>query len=294
MRVVRRSLAEALEHWGPGSREYGHVIDHLTLLQIEEGLVDAALAAMQRPDAVCDTDEDVCVHTLLAHSVAGHRDEVAAAFERLLQQAQLHDSSRARFAMLEVGLALLHVGIPVDDVRDRYFPRLATHPAGEFILRHLEGPVLLAAGDPAGAVAALTAVLTMPDPALYRPTVGSLRTLQARALLATGDRAAAVTVAREALADLSLWPGWRRERADALLRRLEGSTRTDGELTSREREVAALIAEGLTNGQIAERLFISPKTAAVHVSNILTKLGLSSRVEIAAWAVRHGMALQPS
>jgi DNA-binding CsgD family transcriptional regulator len=62
-----------------------------------------------------------------------------------------------------------------------------------------------------------------------------------------------------------------------------------GDLTARELEVAALLAEGLTNGQVAERLFISPKTAAVHVSNILAKLGLSSRAEIAAWAVRRGI-----
>ena len=67
--------------------------------------------------------------------------------------------------------------------------------------------------------------------------------------------------------------------------------RADGELTSREREVAALVADGLTNGQLAERLFISPKTAAVHVSNILAKLGLATRAEIAAWAVRHHVAL---
>ena len=69
--------------------------------------------------------------------------------------------------------------------------------------------------------------------------------------------------------------------------RLEGSTvRAVGDLTARESEVAALIADGLTNSQLAERLFISPKTAAVHVSNILAKLGLSSRTEIAAWAIR--------
>ena len=72
------------------------------------------------------------------------------------------------------------------------------------------------------------------------------------------------------------------------------SARGDGELTPREREVAALIAEGLTNGQLADRLFISPKTAAVHVSNILAKLGLSGRAEVAAWTVRHGVALEPS
>ena len=88
------------------------------------------------------------------------------------------------------------------------------------------------------------------------------------------------------------WPGVRKDRAESLARRLQGaSMRADGELTSREREVAALVADGLTNGQLAERLFISPKTAAVHVSNILAKLGLSSRAEIAAWAVRHNVAL---
>ena len=43
--------------------------------------------------------------------------------------------------------------------------------------------------------------------------------------------------------------------------------------------------------QLAERLFISPKTAAVHVSNILAKLGLASRAEVAAWAVRRELAI---
>jgi DNA-binding NarL/FixJ family response regulator len=127
---------------------------------------------------------------------------------------------------------------------------------------------------------------------LYVPIRGSLRTALAAALLATGDRALSLVVAQQAAADLITWPGWRRDRVEALIRRLEGGPRSDGELTTREREVAALIAEGLTNSQLAERLFISPKTAAVHVSNILTKLGLSSRAEVAAWAVRHGIVLQ--
>ena len=61
-------------------------------------------------------------------------------------------------------------------------------------------------------------------------------------------------------------------------------------LTPREREVARLLAEGLSNSQLAERLYISPRTAAVHVSNILSKLGASSRTEVAAWAVRDGLA----
>ncbi|HEX8863701.1 MAG TPA: LuxR C-terminal-related transcriptional regulator [Actinomycetes bacterium] len=57
-------------------------------------------------------------------------------------------------------------------------------------------------------------------------------------------------------------------------------------LTPREREVLALIADGRTNRQIAETLFISPKTASVHVSNILAKLGVANRGEAAAVAHR--------
>jgi DNA-binding CsgD family transcriptional regulator len=57
-------------------------------------------------------------------------------------------------------------------------------------------------------------------------------------------------------------------------------------LTARERDVLRLVAEGRTNRQIAEALFISPKTASVHVSNILAKLSLSTRGEAAALAHR--------
>ncbi len=60
-------------------------------------------------------------------------------------------------------------------------------------------------------------------------------------------------------------------------------------LSRREREVLALIAEGRTNREIGERLFISQKTVGVHVGNILSKLGVSGRVEAAAVAIRLGL-----
>jgi DNA-binding CsgD family transcriptional regulator/tetratricopeptide (TPR) repeat protein len=60
-------------------------------------------------------------------------------------------------------------------------------------------------------------------------------------------------------------------------------------LSNREREVLALIAEGRTNREIGERLFISQKTVGVHVGNILAKLGVSGRVEAATVAIRLGM-----
>jgi DNA-binding CsgD family transcriptional regulator len=63
-------------------------------------------------------------------------------------------------------------------------------------------------------------------------------------------------------------------------------------LTAREREVLGLLADGRTNREIAEALFISPKTASVHVTNILGKLGVQRRVEAAGLAIRLGL-VQP-
>ena len=71
---------------------------------------------------------------------------------------------------------------------------------------------------------------------------------------------------------------------------MAGVRRPRASSRAREREVAALLTEGLTNSELARRLFISPKTAAVHVSNILMKLHMASRAEVAAWAVRTGLA----
>jgi DNA-binding CsgD family transcriptional regulator len=58
-------------------------------------------------------------------------------------------------------------------------------------------------------------------------------------------------------------------------------------LTAREHEIVVLIGRGLSNRQIADELVISPATAARHVANILSKLGFTSRTQIASWAARH-------
>ena len=88
-------------------------------------------------------------------------------------------------------------------------------------------------------------------------------------------------------------------RLSALGRRtgLEAEERDDAAaplaaLTPRELEVLRLVSEGRSNKEIGEHLFISAKTASVHVSNILAKLEVSGRGEAAALAHRHGVTPQ--
>jgi len=65
-------------------------------------------------------------------------------------------------------------------------------------------------------------------------------------------------------------------------------------LTEREREVLVLVAQGLSNPQIADSLVISERTARTHFSNILGKLGVASRTQAALLAIREGIAPAPS
>jgi len=60
-------------------------------------------------------------------------------------------------------------------------------------------------------------------------------------------------------------------------------------LTPREREVLHLVAEGLTSGEIAGRLFISPRTAESHRANLMRKLGLRSRTDLVRFAFQRGI-----
>ena len=152
------------------------------------------------------------------------------------------------------------------------------------------GRVLAAAGEPEAAVAELERALAI-FARLGLP-YESARTHLAIAKTVPNDPAAA-REGRAALAAFErLGAGRDADDAAALLRSLGvAAARTGGRgagaLTRREREVLELLAEGHSNREIAARLFLTRKTVEHHVRNVLQKLGLRSRAEAAAYAVRH-------
>jgi DNA-binding CsgD family transcriptional regulator len=73
---------------------------------------------------------------------------------------------------------------------------------------------------------------------------------------------------------------------------LTGRAKPD-DLTVREREVAAFIAQGKTNGEIADELVVSKRTVESHIANILSKLGFTNRAQIVRWAIETGL-LRPT
>jgi len=128
----------------------------------------------------------------------------------------------------------------------------------------------------------------------HRYEVARSRWRWAEALLASGDSQAAAgqaAAARETALALGARP--LRDALDAFARRsrldIGAGVPAAGVLTPREMEVMRLVAVGLTNRQIGQRLFISEKTASVHVSNVLAKLGASGRAEAVDIAHRRGL-----
>jgi DNA-binding CsgD family transcriptional regulator/tetratricopeptide (TPR) repeat protein len=224
----------------------------------------------------------------LAFHLACRRGDLAAS-DRLLDQvlgALARQFWRSGDLAHDLVSAALRVGLPLPRVRV-----LATEtrsgdlPEDWRVL--VDAQLDEAAGDPG---AALERYQTLTGSVVLRPAVrGTVHTGAARCLHGLGRPEPASGHAATAARLLRRWGGWRVAQLDQVRAQLGLAPPTGGRpvtgagaLTPREREVALLVGAGLTNAELARRLYISPRTAAVHVSNILHKLGVPSRTEVAA------------
>jgi DNA-binding CsgD family transcriptional regulator len=152
------------------------------------------------------------------------------------------------------------------------------------------GRIAAAAGE-ADAAVTLQRAVNLYAGLRHRLDASRARLELARALAAAQPEVA-VDVARRARNELDALGAVRDAGAAAALLRTLGvkgrvGPRADGGLSKRETEVLRLLADGLTNAEIAGRLFLSPKTVEHHVGRIYRKLDLGTRAEAAAYAVRH-------
>ena len=229
----------------------------LALLRLAQGQATVAEAAIRR--VVAENQDRV------------ERARLLAAFVDIM--IAVDDVAAARPAAEELAAIAADVGAPYLDATSAY----AT------------GAVALAEGDAQAAMGDLRRAWTVWCELETPFYAARARVLIGFACRELGDDDTATMefdMARRAFVQLGAQPDL--SRLDALTAPLERID-TAG-LTGREVEVLELVASGKTNRQIAEALFISEKTVARHVSNIFTKLAVSSRAAATAYAYQHGLA----
>lgn len=253
---LRGDFAQAEESYRSASRAGREPEPGMSLLHLAQGRIGVATSSIRR---VLDETQDP----------AG-RAKVLPAYIEINLEAK--DLAAVRMAVDELQRIANDLGPP-------YLRAVATHAAGA---------VLLAEGDARSALAELRPAhvswleLDAPyEAARVRVLIG----LACRELGDDGSAELELDAARSAFETLGAVPEL--ERVSRLLR--VPSPKRQGGLSVRERELIALLASGKTNRAIAAELFISEKTVARHVSNIFTKLGLSSRAEATAYAFKNGL-----
>ena len=248
--------------------------------------------------AVLDTAPDIAIVRVtraLILLLLGRREEAAARYEQL----RLHVGEPA-FSSLAQGVPINMVAL-VEEFGDRPSAavlharlasrRVAASGAGVFgsepSAAYL-GRLAVVLGRPDDAIASFEEAVAVAGGIGARPSVVLNRIRLAGVLLDRGRPSDVPVAARLAAAAADEarrldMPGPLRT-ADALADRARRAVRQQDPLTVRERELADLVATGLTNREIADRLVLSERTVETHVRNILAKLGLANRTQVAAAA----------
>jgi DNA-binding NarL/FixJ family response regulator len=283
-------------------------VDQMLLLLVDLGEVDRAASVLALPaghGAAGDDGRRRPGRSLVEACMAATLQDLPAARHLLAEaSAALAELSTAdpdagwrHAAGIELAvLTALRAGIAAGELRrlvDAVARTTAERPRTSrlAVLDVAHGLVTEAEGDDAEALAWLESAIGPVTLSCGATVVATAHIAAARCCLRLGRPAEARHHLEEARPLLARWRGVRVQQLVNLRARLERAERHDdvGGLTPRELEVIALVAAGMTNVDIADKLFISRKTAGVHVSNILAKLDLTSRAEAAAWAARHAL-----
>jgi DNA-binding CsgD family transcriptional regulator len=254
---LRGEFDEAEEAYRQASRLGRQPQPGLALLRLAQGQTDAAAAAIRR--VLSESADRVT------------RSKVLAAYVEIMLAAG--DLAAARSGAEELSEMATSAGAPVLDA----------------VSAQATGAVLLAEGDAGSACALLRRAW-----AVWRDIEAPYESARARALIGLACRSLGDEDGAEMELDAARW-GFAQLGAAPDLARVEGLSRTalpkaPGGLTAREVEVLSLVATGKTNRAIATELFLSEKTVVRHLSNIFTKLDVSSRAAATAYAYEHGLA----
>jgi DNA-binding CsgD family transcriptional regulator len=282
-----RSALEAFAEMAPAWRRLG--LARLAKLRARQGRFEEAARLLEG----LESDPDSTPVLAQLHLARGEPELAATMLERALGEGSLRGLSR---------LPLLTVLVEARIAQgDREGGGRAAQPVRELAdvsgLESLaaladlaEGRVARAAGDASGARESLESAVRKLARAQMPLELGEAR-LELAHCLAMSQPHVAVADARAALkAFESLGAERHADAAAELLRSLGQKGRHGpkqrGELTKREEEILRLLGEGLTNPEIAERLYITRKTVEHHVGHVLAKLELRNRAEAVAYALR--------
>ncbi|MEU8844835.1 LuxR C-terminal-related transcriptional regulator [Streptomyces sp. NPDC048564] len=221
----------------------------------------------------------------------GRLDDAAAAIRRALAETESAAQERPRVLAGSVEIELAAGDVEAAQAAVDELGKIASgfdSPYLRAVVAYARGSVLLAAGEPEAACVALRRAWAAWHEIDAPFEAAQVRLRMARACRRIGDHDTAemeLDAARRVFEQLGAVPAVKEARQ--LMGR--ASYPSPGGLTPREIEVLRLVATGATNRDIADSLVISEKTVARHVSNMFTKLGVSSRAAATAYAYEHDL-----
>jgi non-specific serine/threonine protein kinase len=267
------------------------------MLALFRGELEGAVADLDRAvigfraSAIINRELEILIGLALAAGLAGYREKSQACHERILSITQDRQESWYRaYSLWALGIALWRDGQPAD-ARAKLDQSLQLRRSMNDLMGSvwcLEGLAFVAAAEgdaPRAAVLlgsceALAALAGVPAATFAELAQAHADTAEAaKSSLGDGPFERSFTYG----AGLDVSDAVAFALGEALPEGPEATGSTWSVLTPRERQVADLVAKGMTNAEIADKLVISQRTAEGHVENILTKLAFGSRTQIAAW-----------